>query len=425
MLNKLRNFGKEVWDIIKTIVAPAFISIGGTVSAVGGSLFILPKFVKFLTNKDDHPASLYSSFTIIVFSVIISLATRFPAIFRHFNTEEKLPEKENQEIDKEFQCNPSMSLWLLARSFEYFAKTNSVASAGFMLLGSYLNAITFIEFLSKQTNSDPHEGIAEYITQTTALLLAVCATGKYAIFTLKKAVANAKHIAHNIENRNFPTDRAALITFAVSSFSTLAVPFLGYFSTTNALGKIPLINLPYKVKRGLAFFSSVSSTSTHLTTQVPPLYAFLSKNTQQVIFTEKPWWETPSKVVVFGIAGIGDFASTNISVFTSVNSTCHDVFGINAKQPVLIAACSVTALSTATLNYFFSVYRGYEDTLLHYHIARGEAEYVVIKDKDIESGQTTNTSYQNSPAALFFSKKPPLDAVISEEEEDLALSLTA
>jgi hypothetical protein len=422
---------KDIWDTIKRVVIPSFIAIGGTISTTGGALFILPKFVKFITNKDDHPAAVYSSFAVMFFTLIISLATRFPPIYRHFNPEHELQRahQENkavEEIEREYRCNPTLALLFLSKGVEYWSLANSYASSGFMLLGSYLNAITVIEFLSRQAGSNPHEGNSEYITQVTAVLLAICATSKYGIFSLKKASANAKRIAKGIENGSFPCNKAALITFTVSLFGTIAVPFLGYFSTTNALGKIPLIKLPKQLKHALAIISSVTGTTTHLTTQIPAVYTSLTKQKNHVIYAEKPWWETPSKIIIYGIAGTGDFTATNIGVFTSVDTTSHDVFGIDAKNPGLIVASCIAALSTATLNYFFSVYRGFEDTLMHYHQRHGDSAYLVIPERDIEKGivQTDPANTASTATQGIFSKSVPVPVTDLEEEDDIALSLS-
>lgn len=446
LFSMLKNAANAVWSTIKAVAAPSFITIGGTISAIGGALFILPKFVKILTGKDDHPASLYASFGVITFSVIINAATRFPAVFRHFNhSSENQPQDRQQDKpveDKKPDCNRELFLWLLGKGLEYTARGNGYLSLVFMLLGSYLNAVTFVEFLSNRVNADPHAEDAEYLTQLTALTLAICAASKYAIFTLKKASSNAKKLSANIENGTFVWDKEAVITILVSSFGTVAVPFLSYYSTVNALGKIPLLKLSDMMKHALSIVSAITGTTTHLVTQIPAVYMTLTKREAPAENYQKPCWETPSKVMIYGVAGVGDFAATNISVFTSMENTSHDVWGISITNPGLISASITAALSTATLNYFFSVYRGFEDTLYHYH----QAHPAVTDEPDLEAGKTvpdkkgdeekrplmesvkrdyTGQMFsQSSPVAAGKPAAPAADNKDDEDEEAIGLSIS-
>lgn len=381
MLSRLKNAAKSVWRVTKSVVLPTIISVGRMISSAGQTLFILPKFFQLLAillpqfqkwmGKDEAKINDYVTYALIGCTVVINLSTRVPRIYAQFNPSQfadPVPE-EQIELGK-----TGTSIYLTLRCLNYL-------SAGFTLLVSYLNAMTFIEFLSAKFNTNPHASDAEYFTQSDAILLAFCATATYAIYSFRKAAPNSKITAKNLENLTIPHDKYALITLAISGVGTMTVPFLNFFSTESALGKIP-ITLTKTIKYIVASFSATSGLASHLMTQIPAVYNSLSEDKNMIRYAQEPCWNKPVKVMVYG-AGVGDFTATAISNFTGTLNTCHNVIGIPERHPALIACSIVGANSTAALNFFFSVYEGLKDTMKQYQESHREIVYEAMPQEDV------------------------------------------
>lgn len=420
---------------IKKTVVPTIISAGRMISAIGESLFSLPKFIKYLTGQNDHPYNLYSSIGVIVSSAIVNVSTRVPAIFMHFRSKEdapsvndptELPFVSDDESFAEvgasnngytFCCETELGY--KGMSIFIILKTLNIAAIPFTFLSSYLNAITFIEFIAKNGfQKDAHEDILEYITQSASLALAVCGSATYAIYSLKKANHNAKKFAAMVEKNNFTCDKATLSTIAIMTLGTTTVPFLAYFSASNALQKLPLIILPEKVRYVTAGIGALTRTATTLLTQTSSLNSVLTTQSKTVQYTFTPIWERPLKAIVY-IAGVGELAATGIANFTGFVNTSHDVFGIDEKNPGLIAIGAVTGSVNATLYFFFSVHEGIKQTIRN--AKQRNPSYLALSQDDNDeallnpiSDDEELLSYSKSSSIRFFKENERASHAIQE-----------
>lgn len=424
-----------LWSNVKRIVAPTIVAAGRMVSTIGESLFILEKFIKYVTDKNNHPANFYASLGAISVNVIINISTRVPAIFHHFrsSSSSELPNQgeENQltfvddrnsvnEPDEETGLNcKGMSIYLTLKILNF-------ASVPFALLGSYLNAITFIEFITKYGfNTDAHDETLESVSQAVALFLAGCNAATYVIYTLKKANQNAKWFAESIEKNDFSMDRCMVGTIALSTLGASTVPFLAFFSTSNAISKLPWVVVPTIFKNSAAGISSLTKTLSTLLTQTPALYSFMKSKKNELRYMSTLSWEEPIKGVVY-FAGFGELIINTVANFTGTVNTSHEILNIDAKKIELILFASLTSLSSAALVFFFSVHQGLEQAIKQYR--KNEPAYFALSqdeepDKELnkellEENELEENEYDNSEETIEL--KPYASFLLFKHDSSLA-----
>lgn len=371
-----------LWTGVKRVVAPIVIPAGRAFTYSGQSLFYLLNFIKLVTNRPNHPAGIYAGIVAIICSLVVIIPTRGVAVWRYFRNSDKpkLPEPSAEHANIQSGGNDAIDLGKTGKGLYYSFSALSYDTTFFTLLNSYLNAMTLIEFLSAAVNKDAHSDDREFYTQAGALTLAVCAMITYYIYSVKKAVPNAKIAAHHIEHLSFPNNKYSVITTCVGVLGTAAIPFTNFFTTYSALGKVPWVKTWNNgVKFTISGISSLSFTVAHALTQIPPIYEFLTSRQQNYRYTHRARWETPLSIALY-IAALGELIVFGLGNYNGIVKTSNDTFDISTTNLALILIAIPLASSTAFLNLFFSAHQGFQKMRMQYHQDRGEVAYEVKSD---------------------------------------------
>lgn len=410
------------WNITKKYVAPSFIAIGRTFTVAGSALFGMQHVVKYITQEDDHPASLYASIASIAISVIVFLPTRGIALFRFFSQLGEPSHATNQHPIELSRRGKVIAVGLQGISYSTLL---------FTAINSYQSALTLIDFTSqKGLKVDNHEGNLEYVTQVIAVSLSVCSILTYGIYSLKKANLNSSNAARTLDTMDIPRDRYLIATIACSILGTTSIPFTNYFSSSSALNKIVWVkDLPSSVKAGFAGFNAFSGTVFYLLTQPPAIYAAVSPHDKSITPTQRPCFEIPMKVILYPV-GFLDFGTGALTNFNGIVQTANQMTGIDPYNPILIGSAVPFATTTSLLNFFFSVHGAIKDTVNHYH--HQQQGHVIlpadIEDPDLSDDETHDVEYgqtgKHSPR-LFSTppeevKTPLLIDYLPDEREELA-----
>lgn len=389
LIDRMKNTGSTIWSATKKIIAPTIISVGRMITSTGQSLFIVPKFIKYLTGQDNHPAGLYASIATISTTIILNLVTRIPNIFFTFNatatdsTNNHSSDLPQDESNNATQIPPEN---IAPYKLGWFGNTIYAGlgsfcylSSFYSLMGAYLSVMTFYESLCEQmldlSPDEMHEGNNEIVIQIAAAATAVAALGSVITFAIMNGVQHAKKTAETIEKRAFPNNRYVYATLGLGFVGNVTVPFTVFFSTYYALEKMPgSSHLNEDAKYTISAVGSAAITINSVFTLLPALYKVMTEHNMPPTYTESICWETPGKIIAYS-AGVGDFGATAISNYTGLVLTSKQVFNIDEKEPALIAVSVFFSSTGALLNYFFAVHDGYKRTINDYHKYRNDTEY--------------------------------------------------
>ncbi|SRR5579885_200245 len=370
------NIASTTWNGIKTIVAPIIIPAGRAVTYSGQSLFYLLNFIKLVTNRLNHPAGYYSGIVAIACSLVVIIPTRGVAVWRYFrNSDAKSRPESHTQAEPMVLDSDDIELGKIGKGLYRLLSALSYDTVLFTLLNSYLNAMTLIEFIAMALKTDPHDKNHEYYTQAGALGLAACTMVTYYIYSIKKAIPNARLTAHHVEHLSFPMNKYSAVTLLIGLLGTPAIPFTNCFTTINALEKIPGVkSWDYRVKFAVGSVSAVSFTVAHVLTQLPAIYEALASGKQKMRYTSAARWEKSLAIAVY-TAATGEMIVFGLGNYNGIVKTSVDAFGIDKNNVVLMTTAIPLASSTAILNFFFSGHQGLQKTLLQYHKDRGEIAY--------------------------------------------------
>ena len=357
-------------------VAPYAFSVGRVVSSAGQSAFSIPKFVKYLTNSDDHPYTRPLSIGGMLFNIIVNLATRVPSLFFHYRKPPVAMPVPPKMTDPFHESDPKHFSELNIRAKAVYIVLRILCTSGgaFQSLSAYLNTISVSELLASLANSDAHdEEWKEWTIQAVALYFALSSLDSFRSLNLKKINERTWQVAVNVHNGHFVWDNIAKMTLAASITGALSGSFYAYFSSMGALGKIPYITIQTNIKRAIAAYSSVTMLANQMTVYMPAVYDGLRNRNQPNKFA-KAKWESPTEIFV-NAAGVGDTLTTGVSFFTGIVTTLGTEFGADTKSPYVIVPSIIFSSSAAVLNYFFSVHESFKDVMKTHHLRNDEIPY--------------------------------------------------
>jgi|GEM_PF-3280888 hypothetical protein len=410
LLDIARDSTAAVWSVTKKIVAPVLISTARIIASAGQSIFIVPKFVQYITNVKNHPAGFYTSIATISFSTIINLTTRIPLIFHGFNRSSNAAAHSQDSHTAAAHVVEKDELGCVGKTTFLGLSTFCWASSAYNLLNTYLSTMAFYEFICANMLSMDENEIEEesnqICLQAASAVTAILAIGAVIIYNVKSGVENARIAGRKLENRDFPNNRYAYTTMLLAILGLAPLPFTSFYNTSNALDKIPSVrDIDSEFKDIIAIGGSISVSISSLLTLLPALYQMLTNNKSDSGDYKPKCLETPLKLAVRG-AGIGDGAATIASNFTRIVLTVSDKASIDEKSVPLIASAIPFAISGAILNYAFSVEKGLKDTINLYRHSSNDPAYTLINndEPDIETDSVNETTQTTVNAGVLHSE---------------------
>lgn len=238
------------------------------------------------------------------------------------------------------------------------------ASLVFATLAAYNGGLTLLNFVSGESdpNDDTHK--AEMLSLIAALFQAY----SFKSFQLDAVKSNASALAQGriLANEATPDWWKMLRLSPIILVSAVNAAFSGFFSSSMALTKIPLVcNLNDSIRNIISSVSILAGFSTTAMTFGPSLYATFNNAYQQ---PNTLLWQ--GLQVVNSGAGFVDSAFTGISSYVSFTFLRKAQTGINYtlagftdsdQIPTLVIGVVLGACS-ALNNWVFSVTRGFHKT---------------------------------------------------------------
>lgn len=413
--------------ILLAWAVPLIISLGRLLTSAGSSAFVFPKFVDFVSDWNQHgnttmphPAAnstvthpgcrdqggnqdcmsggaLSGAAVAIGCNIIVNLCTRIPAIFSEFRDQYRKLKPKTDEQSTVDSTSPTESVpYFDFRGMRYSSgliyaglKSVNFTSGSFVALSSYLSIksldVAIEQCLFHLNIADENPQARLYTLEVVALLFAATSFANYFIYNVRKGDKNAKMMASNLVQGNFPPiDRTLAATLLAASPASIVVGPMAFFTTFHALDKICWLPMSTDVRYAFAGVSFLTATTARILTDVPAMYRLMNgyfKPTELTTTEYSSCMTRPYKLVVYS-AGLGDSAGTSVSNFTGFISTVSMVTNIPQHHPALVTTAAACALSAGALNFAFGVHTGVKDGMHLFFTPKKETRYQLLSGDD-------------------------------------------
>jgi hypothetical protein len=248
-------------------------------------------------------------------------------------------------------------------------------SISFASINTFLGSITLFEYLGV---TEPFLKYS-FSTYTVASKFYSSYSYVYKTATVKSAEQLARWLMNErdpLADPNIPQDRWQdvknyMSTIALSFFNIISSPFLAFYSTMMTLGKIPFIR---DYDTFIYYFSAASTFSSFTndviskSPSVHKLYIAWRSKKEDGSLEMRALEEADLKLLrawngTIIVMGINDSLATGANIVVSVINTSNFAFHINKYNPELFAFAAICGVSSAIVNYAFSVRRGHRDFL--------------------------------------------------------------
>lgn len=375
-----QNPYSQTWDISTKYVFPTLMSLGRLTGSTGTAIFSTSKFVRFVTGVDNSP---YDTPAIVIAassSIFMNLAIRTPAMFLHFQDINYTPQIVENPVPLKFQY----------KGLSLFLQSIMILSTVFSSLGSYLGAIGIIEKFTNKNDNEIYniDKIMAALAITSALYVVVCNVFSNVTLPLKSARKNIHGFSLDLQERTFPFNKYTLFTLAISLPGVICQPFQGFFSTSNAIKKIPYIDVPDRIAHGIGALSSCTLTTYQIFTQIPAVNRKLKNKNLIMLPVNKHYLDTPFTIAVHAV-GIVDSIVNGANIFYAITSTAHDAFDVDQKDKYLISFAIVAGLSFAIMQYIFGVLENFAEVKKDFYNLKQTNMYTLVPsddEDDLEAG---------------------------------------
>lgn len=410
MLARLRE--TIVNSYIYRRIAPSIFSLVKAISSAGQTLLFTQKFIFYLTGNKKSIANIPTSSVLVVCTLASNYFIRRRLIDRQFDPEAK-------PYELQIEITPGIPIHITYDHLETFGKSffwiikilgylASISSAGY----NYLCSAVFLESIVGAGGYDIHdESYGEISLQLFAILCAISNLVASFSNSQHRIEENAILFAYMLEKRLFKWNHYMTATLGIATLGTICIPFFTNYSTNTIYGKIPKIVVPKGLKVAINSIAVTASTTSFIMSNFPDVYRTIKpghKNYRNHLPKDKK-----GKAKMFSIfgTGIGEAGSTGAGNYLGTVETLHELFGLDKKDPGVIAFGISTSLSSAALFYSFAIYQGYLRVLSYEHEK-------IQKQIDSERVAFIKERYENPRNILpKLNSRPIKDADTSSEED--------
>jgi hypothetical protein len=348
----------------------------------------------------------------VVCNVILIADTRIPALFREYHkTRPKTPPAEPAIVEIEDEEESEADIYEISgdeediesnsdeaeisippfalmpdnsvetpskyRIFAENALYKSILSFGFtslmfQALNRYLSGLTLFKFIYRGTPTQTQSIIGMHIFATFGTGSRFYSGFTFAFPVTKKTSKKLAHwiAGHDVENR-WSDVKNYSATFVLSLPNTVSAFYVAYYSTTQTLQSLPVIeDYPLAIK-STSGFSTLTSFSNEVLSRSPALRKLFDNwwhkkeddaiEIQAINASHLPYLTAYSRFIYS--AGFVDAIAQSATAAISVIEVSSEFFEIDKYNPYLFGVAMLCWMSVFLVEYTSSTFRGHRDTL--------------------------------------------------------------